>query len=1143
MVGGNVEKGQRYIASLDQARAQGNWEEVPELIRKVTKHAPQRTCLIQTATAESRVVEYLQKKSNAESSSPPDLSGLIPTLLTTIETNDGTPQEILQTQVCLGQIHWTLNEPGLAAGRLPKNFTSTVEALLSTEHQGLSAWTEVCLMKGCYIKACAQATGTTIGETLETFASLAAWLESGQLTASSNSQFLSWAEMLLGKGATMASEEARKVSPYSDPRYVEIALRLFRLWSVHPSVKQGLPSPKVAYADESDQPSRTSIWKTYYAFLTLVLQDGLLYVPPLDGPERPQFASELRRIEGICEGNLLREAKFPAAHSDNFPVEKWVEQVIGNWEVLCGPRWQDQDLGEGGQISVGRNVLDILYRAATKTYHSPLILRRLFHVHSSLADFDLAVQALNSYVEIVVSAKDRAESGAEYGELEKDEILLKTLAEGITLLACLGSLEEAEKAKELTELLKKYIDKQFNALADDQVVLSQDASPAASPIIPPDVLAAAYRAVGVGLANWASYTPLNEARDEIRVEAIEYLEKSLVPELSNELSYASLYTLSLTLAENRDLDTAINYIKSALTSHQSSGVSEDLPIERDLVPCWHLLALLLSAKQEFDIAERSCEAAFEQFPPELFSKNSREKRLSRHGPTGTKRPLVGQLQGREKERIVETRITQLAFVEVLEGPEAAVNQSGQLLSLFASLFQDLNLDPETGNASQSEHLVPPKSSAGTVKTFRGGIFNRHRLSQLPDRRADRFTSAQPSIPPVPTINDGVNGTDAPAIQVTDEDHPQSSSIVRSDSKRSRKRSSTFFRNEKPKGPEPPLPTEGAPPETVGIAISGNSAPMCIEHAAHSKEAPRPSSQKEQLAPSGYENQIPQQDEPASVYHRFNSPTNANIKVPLIQSKKHALALLVKIWIVIAGLYRRASLFDDAREACEEAWKQAARVEALSASEESSARSLSKRSWTSAKSSEELWADVFAEQGLLSQAQSRPHEAIRHFEDALLRHSEHPTATIGLSNLLLDIWDQTMPAEPKNADVELSTSRASLLSETPKLRSVKAVSTEEMKIPDVAETLLPVEASVSPHDVDPKHLHRLAARDRAYALLSALTKLGSSWDNSEGWYALSRAYEAGEQVEKLKEVLWWCIELEDSRPIRNWSNIGSGLYVL
>lgn len=38
------EKAQRYIGLLETARVAGNWQELPELIRKVTKHAPDRKC-------------------------------------------------------------------------------------------------------------------------------------------------------------------------------------------------------------------------------------------------------------------------------------------------------------------------------------------------------------------------------------------------------------------------------------------------------------------------------------------------------------------------------------------------------------------------------------------------------------------------------------------------------------------------------------------------------------------------------------------------------------------------------------------------------------------------------------------------------------------------------------------------------------------------------------------------------------------------------------------------------------------------------------------------------------------------------------------------------------------------------------------
>lgn len=164
---------------------------------------------------------------------------------------------------------------------------------------------------------------------------------------------------MLGKGATLASGEAinRALSP--NPRHIEIALQLFRLWSTHPAVKHNLTSSNASDADPSDQLPRTSIWKAYYKLLTTILQDGLPYIAPSDGPNRPQLANELRRVESICEGSLLRESKFPTATANNFEIEEWVEQVISNWQVLCGPRWQDQDLGEGGQNAVGRNVLDV----------------------------------------------------------------------------------------------------------------------------------------------------------------------------------------------------------------------------------------------------------------------------------------------------------------------------------------------------------------------------------------------------------------------------------------------------------------------------------------------------------------------------------------------------------------------------------------------------------------------------------------------------------------------------------------------------------------------------------------------------------------------------------------------------------------
>ncbi|EAW12565.1 putative filamentation protein (Rhf1) [Aspergillus clavatus NRRL 1] len=1175
MTGKDSEKGQRYIAVLDNARCQNKWEEVPELIRKVTKHAPQKTVFLQIASAESQIAAYSQKRpSTAQSSfsSSSTLTELIPSLLSTIENEDGTPEELFQTQVCLGWLHWSLNEPGLAAAHLPKDFGKVANKL--GEH--ISPWTEVCLVKGCYIKGAAQATLSTPHDGLVILNTLTPWLSSHSASLSSKcSQFLYWSEKVLGKAASIASDEASKGVPLVDDEVIKTALKLCRLWSAHPYVSQQSSSQALHAEGPDELATQASIWKSYYDLLTAILQHGLLYVPQSSGPDRPQLASEFRRVEGIYETQLMRELKFPTANSSNSEVESWVEQVIRNWQILCGPSWSDEELGEGGQNALGRSVLDILYRAAAKTYHSHLILRRLFHVHSALTDFDLAVKALDSYVEIVVGAKERAEKAAQYGELESDEHLIQTLAEGVTMLVCFGSEDEARKANDLVTLLKRFVDKHVQFEGDEEegrILVIPDQNN--SQVVSPRVIATAYKAIGTGLANWASWTPISEDRDDLRAEAIESLERSIAPELGDEFNYSSLYTLALLLAENRDLDGAIDYVKVALSSNShTQNAQSDLTRERDLVPLWHLLALLLSAKRDYDIAERSCEAAFEQFPSPVTSlANGGQQQGSRDmlNAIEFRHALINQLRAREKERIIETRMTQLAFIELQEGAEAAVNHSDQLLSLFATLFQDIDFQPNENKDRKPEHLVPPKSSAGTVKSLRGSIFGRNKASRATDRRVEAVNDNKPVSTSSSIHHDHVLSTDfAPAIQVTDEhngiaENPET--LGRSDSTRHklRKRSGTLKKPEDQRstymnGSEDPvngigMGTNGSrtpqqsgsgedlPPGAAGLAVSRTadqpqSAKQPLRPVAHNMD------QKEIPPPAGHSRQPPEQD--VRLPYRFDSPTRAITKFPPVQAQKNALAILVKVWLLIAGLYRRASLFEDAHEACEEAAKHVDRVEALVAAQESSARAFRTRGWAAAKSSEELWADLHTEQGLLALAQSRPHEALELFEEALVRDLDHPKATVYLANLLLDIWDKKMTVDPPDADDLRAEMSALHLPGEPPQKSKPSTTQDQNKDANAAGTTQPdVQASATgPKEDEPKLLNRIAARDRAYMLLSALTKRGTAWDSSEAWYALSRAHEASGEIEKLKDVLWWCIELEDRRPIRHWSNIGSGRYVL
>lgn len=153
--------------------------------------------------------------------------------------------------------------------------------------------------------------------------------------------------------------------------------------------------------------------------------------------------------------------------------------------------------------------------------------------------------------------------------------------------------------------------------------------------------------------------------------------------------------------------------------------------------------------------------------------------------------------------------------------------------------------------------------------------------------------------------------------------------------------------------------------------------------------------------------------------------------------------------------------------------------------------------------------------------------------------DHPSAIVGLSTILLDIYRQKIPIEPSSVDGWL----ASVPGSTPPNLLLSQNDRKGNGFDIKASQPAPIPGLSSSKEPTPVELYRLAARDRAYGLLSSLTKLGTGWDYSEAWFALARAYEEGGQIEKAKGVLWWCIDLEDTKPLRGWNSICAGGYVL
>lgn len=192
-------------------------------------------------------------------------------------------------------------------------------------------------------------------------------------------EYTAWLERLLTRFCMLSSRHSQLLDGRSGkPQWTirpETALTPFRAWARF--WENNKLAGGIANADIVDgKVQRRDVWQAYYRTLSRILQSGLAYAvgaPNLDpkgsnssvshssatmGTKIQQY-TELNRVERIYENLLLKEVSFPEAGMVNVEVEDWIDQVMANWRVTCGPTWKDDDLGQEGQEGAGRKVLDV----------------------------------------------------------------------------------------------------------------------------------------------------------------------------------------------------------------------------------------------------------------------------------------------------------------------------------------------------------------------------------------------------------------------------------------------------------------------------------------------------------------------------------------------------------------------------------------------------------------------------------------------------------------------------------------------------------------------------------------------------------------------------------------------------------------
>ena len=185
------------------------------------------------------------------------------------------------------------------------------------------------------------------------------------------------------------------------------------------------------------------------------------------------------------------------------------------------------------------------------------------------------------------------------------------------------------------------------------------------------------------------------------------------------------HALALVLADMRDVSGAVDAARSAIEAagraQQSNGATpaSAIELEKRLIPLWHLLALCSTAEDEYETAGHICEAAYRQFGGSkvLFGDSATST------STAALRGIVDQMEGFEKESLIQIKMTQILLFELTEGSEEAIDLTAELLSLYSRLFgkPEQVVAEVIAKPPQTAASHAPSRLGGTLKSITGSI--------------------------------------------------------------------------------------------------------------------------------------------------------------------------------------------------------------------------------------------------------------------------------------------------------------------------------------------------------------------------------------------------------------------------------------
>ena len=209
------------------------------------------------------------------------------------------------------------------------------------------------------------------------------YISSTEILSSTLGEHRVWIQRLLARYCLLShrhlksrSQSSQEILTSLSPSAISSALISFRVWAKFWEASSNRPPKVTNFSSDRGDVSQRLVWQSYYDTLSTYIlihsniplaargdqifnRQAIQHDIRIFSEKKSSQCTELKQVQSIYESFLLNELSFPKANEATPEIELWVDQVVVNWKIMCGPTWRNEDHLNGGKEATSRLVLEV----------------------------------------------------------------------------------------------------------------------------------------------------------------------------------------------------------------------------------------------------------------------------------------------------------------------------------------------------------------------------------------------------------------------------------------------------------------------------------------------------------------------------------------------------------------------------------------------------------------------------------------------------------------------------------------------------------------------------------------------------------------------------------------------------------------